>query len=61
MNKEGYYYIRHAQPIKKVSSGSMKGKQQHSTGSLGNNFTNTSMVTPSQEATEVADTGEERE
>ena len=62
MNKEGYYYIRHAKPIKKVSSGSMKGKQQHSTGSLGNNFTNTSMVSPSQDAPEIADdVGEERE
>lgn len=26
INKEGYYYIRHAEPLKKVSSGGLKGK-----------------------------------
>lgn len=31
MNKEGYYYIRHAEPLKKVSSGGLKGKNMAGT------------------------------
>lgn len=27
LNKEGYYYLRHAEPLKKVSNGDIKGKQ----------------------------------
>jgi hypothetical protein len=27
LNKEGFYYLRHAEPIKKVSNGDLKNKQ----------------------------------
>ncbi len=47
MNKEGYYYIRHAEPLKKVSSGGLKGK--NISGTISNS--NPVITTPSENIT----------
>lgn len=42
LNKEGFYYLRHAEPLKKVSSGDIKGKQVSGFFSYNSNFSNES-------------------